>query len=98
MCCPSALAQFACVGMVIGKRKLFFVAKWQEKIDFSPMWSFGGRVNVLSCLWAFGAAVGVHMDRLHPSVMNTRVRVVGHVIHGGPGSRTSARRCEQLNN
>ena len=40
--------------------------------------SFGGRVNVLSCLWAFGAAVGVHMDRLHPSVMNTRVRVVGH--------------------
>ena len=38
MCCPSARAQFACVGMDIGKRKLFFIAKWQEKIDFSPMW------------------------------------------------------------
>jgi hypothetical protein len=60
----------------------------------------------LSCLWAFGAAVGVHMDRLHPSVMNTRVRVVGHVVHGGPGShqwlvdnQTSRyRRCKQIDN
>ena len=69
-------------------------SEWVPRVSPSPTSvlcvrfraSFGGRVNVLSCLWAFGAAVGVHMDRLHPSVMNTRVRVVGHVIHGGPGS------------
>ena len=52
--------------------------------------SFGGRVNVLSCLWAFGAAMGVHMDRLYPSVINEYTcesTVVGHVVHyGGPGS------------
>ena len=58
-----AMLMWLCVGPAI-PRGVLCERSWT---------SLGGRVTVLSCLWAFGAAVGVHIDHMHPSVTNARV-------------------------
>ena len=58
-----AMLMWLCVGPAI-PRGVLCERSWT---------SLGGRVTVLSCLWAFGAAVGVNIDHMHPSVTIARV-------------------------